>query len=292
VVFDDAGNLYGTAANNGDPTCQCGVVYKLTPSGNGWTFSVLHAFTSGKDGASPASSLSYCCGSLHGTTVGGGSYGRGTTFKLPVSGGFDSVRAFNGANGNQPWSSLDSIFGTTFAGGKYGAGNVYRLDFHIMNLHVFNPAKLLGTHPLGPVIGNNGGNLYGTAYDGGANGHGTVYELMWIPNLLRYKTLALHSFNLTDGSGPASGLVMDAAGNLYGATTVGGNANPNPDGVVFKLTPGLKNRWTETVLYNFSGGADGGELYGTLVSDAAGNLYGTGIRGGAHGRGVVFEIVQ
>jgi len=63
--------------------------------------------------------------------------------------------------------------------------------------------------------------------------------------------------------------------------TVGGTASPNPDGVVFKLTPGLNNKWTETVLYNFSGGTDGGELYGTLVSDAAGNLYGTGIRGGS-----------
>ena len=83
---------------------------------------------------------------------------------------------------------------------------------------------------------------------------------------------------------------MDAAGNLYGATVFGGTAGPSPDGVVFKLTPGPKNKWTETVLYSFSGGVDGGGLYGTIISDAAGNLYGVGIDGGANGAGVVFEV--
>ena len=94
---------------------------------------------------------------------------------------------------------------------------------------------------------------------------------------------------MADGAGPASGLVMDAAGNLYGTTTFGG-ADPGLDGVVFKLTPGLNNQWTETVLHSFSGGADGGAPYGTIVSDSAGNLYGTGIDGGTHGHGVVFEV--
>ena len=293
VVFDDAGNLYGTAANNGDPSCQCGVVYKLTPSGNTWTFSVLHAFVGGNDGASPSSSLTYCCGSLSGTTVGGGSHGRGTAFSLDVTGGFPFVIPFNGNNGNQPWASRTGRRGTTFLGGKYSAGNVYELTYarNARSTHVFNPAKPLGYHPLGPLLVDSNGNFYGTTYSGGTGGQGAVYGLLRIPNSTRYKPIALHGFTFTDGAAPASGLVIDAAGNIYGTTTVGGTASPNPDGVVFKLTPGLNNKWTETVLYNFSGGTDGGELYGTLVSDAAGNLYGTGIRGGAHGRGVVFEIV-
>ena len=88
----------------------------------------------------------------------------------------------------------------------------------------------------------------------------------------------------------ASGLVMDAVGNLYG-TTVFGGADPGLEGVVFKLTPGPKNQWSETVLHSFSGGVDGGAPYGTIVSDSAGNLYGTGIHGGEHGHGVVFEVV-
>lgn len=288
VVFDENGNIYGTASNGGDPTCQCGVVYKLTPSG---TFSVLHAFVGGNDGQQPASSIGYCCGCLHGTTVGGGSRGRGTTFELSVGGGTNYVTPFNGANGNEPWASMNGVFGTTYLGGKYSAGNVYRQDFRITNVHVFNPAKLLGTHPLGPVVEDNHANLYGTTYDGGIGGYGTVYELIWIPTLGHYKSIVVHGFTFTDGAGSASGLVMDATGNLYGATTVGGNAGVSPDGVVFKMTPGLKNKWTETVLYNFTGGADGGGLYGTIVSDAAGNLYGTGIDGGAHDHGVVYEVV-
>ena len=288
VVFDEAGNIYGTTSEGGDPVCQCGVVYKLTPSG---TFSIVHTFVGGNDGEFPATSLDYCCGYLHGTTVGGGSRGKGTAFEVSVAGGKNYVTPFNGTNGYQPWASLNRGIGTTFLGGRYSDGNVFRLDYHTKNLHVFNPAKLLGTHLLGPVIEDSHANLYGTAYDGGSGGYGTVYELMWIPTLGHYKPIVVHGFTFTDGAGPASGLVMDAAGNLYGATTIGGNAGISPDGVVFKMTPGLKNKWTETVLYNFSGDADGGGLYGTIISDAAGNLYGTGIDGGAHGHGVVYEVV-
>lgn len=292
VVFDEAGNLYGTAANGGDPGCQCGVVYKLTPSGNVWSFSVLHAFVGGNDGANPASSLTYCCGSVDGTTVAGGSHGRGTAFSMSATGGSPFIVPFNGKNGNQPWASSTGSHGTTYLGGKYSAGNVYELTFgrNARSTHVFDPAKPLGYNPLGPLLSDGKGSLFGTTYSGGAGGHGAVFGLIRIPITGHYKALALHGFNFTDGAAPDSGLVMDAAGNLYGTTTVGGTA-PNPDGVVFKLTPGLKDKWTETVLYNFSGGADGGELHGTLVSDAAGNLYGTGIRGGAHRRGVVFKIV-
>ncbi len=292
VIFDEAGNLYGTAANDGDPTCRCGTVFKLAPSGNGWTFSVVHAFTGGNDGASPASSLTYCCGSLSGTTLGGGSHGRGTAFYLPTSGGADFVIPFNGYNANQPWASLTGRHGTSFYGGKYSAGNVFELTYarNSRSTHAFDPTKPLGYNPLGALLPDGQGNLYGTTYSGGVGGHGAVYELMWIPTLGHYKPIALHGFAFTDGAGPASGLVIDAAGNLYGTTTFGGT-DPGADGVVFKLMPGLKNKWTETVLYSFSGGADGGALYGTLVSDAAGNLYGTGIDGGAHGHGVVYEVV-
>jgi uncharacterized repeat protein (TIGR03803 family) len=293
VVFDDAGNLYGAASQGGDPDCQCGVIYKLAPSGNEWTFSVLHALVGGNDGSVPASSLTYCCGFLRGTTVRGGSHGFGTAFSMNATGGFPFIVPFNGKNGNQPWAAPTGSHGTTYQGGKYSVGNVYELTFgrNARSTYVFNPAKPLGYHPLGPLLKDVKGNLYGTTYSGGIGGRGAVYGLFPIPGTSRYQPVALHGFTFTDGAGPASGLVIDAAGNLYGATVYGGTASPNADGVVFKLTPGLKNKWTETVLYNFSGGADGGDLYGTIVSDAAGNLYGTGIRGGAHGHGVVFKVI-
>jgi uncharacterized repeat protein (TIGR03803 family) len=292
VIFDDAGNLYGTAADGGDPDCQCGTVFKLVPSGSGWTFSVLHTFTGGTDGAIPAASLIFN-GRLGGTTVGGGSHGFGTAFYLPTSGGTDFVIPFNGYNANQPWASLTGSHGTSYYGGKYSVGNIFELTYghHSRSTHSFDPAKPLGYYPLGALLADGHGNLYGTTYSGGVGSHGAVYELIWNPTYGRYKPVALHGFTFTDGAGPASGLVIDAAGNLYGTTVFGGNADPNPDGVVFKLTPGPDNKWTETVLYNFSGGVDGGGLYGTIVSDAAGNLYGTGIDGGAHGHGVVFEVV-
>ena len=117
-----------------------------------------------------------------------------------------------------------------------------------------------------------------------------MFELIWNPNTGRFKPVALHGFSFNDGGGSASGLVMDAAGNLYGTTVAGGTA-PNAERVVFKLTPGPKNVWPETVLYSFNGDADGGAPYGTLISDTAGNLYGTGIRGGDFHNGVVFEVI-
>jgi uncharacterized repeat protein (TIGR03803 family) len=83
-------------------------------------------------------------------------------------------------------------------------------------------------------------------------------------------------------------VVLDTAGNLYG-TTVAGGADPGYAGTVFKLTPGAKNKWTETVLYSFSGGNDGSEPYASVVLDNAGNLYGTTYQGGAYNQGVVHD---
>jgi uncharacterized repeat protein (TIGR03803 family) len=290
VIFDGAGNLYGTAGNDGDPLCRCGVVYKLAPSGGGWTFSVLHAFTGDKDGAYPGAGLVLAGGDVGGTTVYGGADDCGTAFYLPVAGGSEKVFTLKCGNGNQPWANLTPPYGTSFAGGKHGVGNVFELGFRINNVHVFDPKKPLGYYPVGPVLQGKDGSLYGTTSAGGVGGGGAVYGLLVNPKTGRFKPAALHGFTYAEGSGPASGLVMDAAGNLYGATVFGGTAGPNPDGVVFKLTPGPKNKWTETVLYSFSGGADGGGLYGTIISDAAGNLYGVGIDGGAYGAGVVFEV--
>jgi uncharacterized repeat protein (TIGR03803 family) len=169
VTFDDAGNLYGTTAHGGDPNCRCGVVYKLTPSGTGWTFSILHSFTGGHDGALPAASLVFG-GILFGTTVGRGSYGRGTAFTLPTSGGSPFVIPFNGSNGNQPWTSLTGSHGTTLYGGKYSVGNVFELTFgrNSKSTYVFNPTKPLGYYPLGTLLADSKHNLYGTTSAGGS----------------------------------------------------------------------------------------------------------------------------
>ena len=96
-----------------------------------------------------------------------------------------------------------------------------------------------------------------------------------------------------DGSDSYAGLVMDAAGNLYGTTSSGGavNSPEGVDGTVFELIPAAGGAWTEKVIYSFGAtSTDGINPYAGLVFDAQGNLYGTTGLGGAHGEGTVFEL--
>jgi len=98
----------------------------------------------------------------------------------------------------------------------------------------------------------------------------------------------LHNFNTLDGSSPQSGLTMDAAGNLYGTTAEGGTYGA---GEVFELSPNGSGGWTETVLYSFTGGADGSTPFSSgVIFDSSGNLYGTTVTGGAKNKGAVFEL--
>jgi uncharacterized repeat protein (TIGR03803 family) len=297
LAIDEAGNLYGTAADGGDPSAQfCGTVFKLAPSNSGWTFTVLHSFTGGTDGCVPGSSLSYGGGYLFGTTVNGGPSNQGTAFRLPTSGGneFNAVFALN--NGNHPWGGIPGSYGTTFNGGASGVGNVYEWTYgrHLVSKHAFNSTSGAGHFPLGELLSEyqaGVSKMYGTTYSGGVGGQGAVYLLtasqykydVWLISVL-------HHFSGPDGANPGAGLVMDPAGNLYG-TTVFGGADPGSAGTVFKLTPGANNKWTHTLLYSFTGGADGGDIYSGVVLDSAGNLYGTAAGGGPAGvGGVVYEV--
>jgi uncharacterized repeat protein (TIGR03803 family) len=96
----------------------------------------------------------------------------------------------------------------------------------------------------------------------------------------------IYDFGTTAPNIPYSGVVSDAAGNLYGVAPLGSSGN---HGVVYELSL-VNGAWQATVLYNFTGGADGATPYATPVFDAAGNLYGTASGGGAHGYGVVFKL--
>jgi len=121
-----------------------------------------------------------------------------------------------------------------------------------------------GANPYGTLVRDPAGNLYGTTYQGGAPNFGTVFELE-----AGGKLKVLHRFKGgTDGANPYAGVTLDSAGNLYGTSYKGGAANA---GVVYKLDPSGE----ETVLYSFTGGADGANPYAGVILDAAGNLYGT-----------------
>src|SRR6266478_3520860 len=156
-----------------------------------------------------------------------------------------------------------------------------------------------GKNPAAAVIMDAAGNLYGTTVGGGANNAGVVFKLTQTGSGWTYKVL--YSFCsktlCADGGTPNAGLIMDAAGNLYGTTT-GGGPNQSTNGVVFKLAPNGSS-WTETVIYNFcsqTNCADGARPYASLIMDAGGNLYGTTAAGGngcyitTNGCGIVFEL--
>ena len=129
------------------------------------------------------------------------------------------------------------------------------------------------------------GNLYGSTALGGANGRGTVYKLT--PGSGGWTESVLYSFaGGADGASPEGSLVMDQAGNLYGTATYGGGSD---NGVVYELSP-TSGGWTQTVLYSFNGGNDGGEPLTGVLFDPAGNLYGATSQVGEDDTGVVYKL--
>jgi uncharacterized repeat protein (TIGR03803 family) len=174
-----------------------------------------------------------------------------------------------------------NLYGTTSGTGGSNAGTVFKLapDGTETVLHSFGVND--GAYPYGSLIMDAKGTLYGTAILGGTGGMGTAFKVT-IQGKGTSKLSVLHAFSGSDGAQPYAGLIMDSAGNLYGTTYSGGAFNA---GTVFKLTPKGK----ESVLYSFSGGADGNAPYlGALIMDENGNLYGTTSTGGRYG--VIFKV--
>jgi len=152
-------------------------------------------------------------------------------------------------------------------------------------LHSFTCAD--GRQPMGRLLLDGAGNLYGMTTYGGALGEGTVFELTPGQNGTWTESVLYSFTGGTDGGAPTwSGLAFDATGNLYGTTVSGGLGY----GVVFELAPNLDGTWTESVLYSFSGGEDGAAPMTVPVFDQAGNLYGTTTAGGAYGGGTAFML--
>jgi uncharacterized repeat protein (TIGR03803 family) len=302
LVADPAGDLYGTA--NGGAFAPEGCVFELLQTSSGWIEKVLYSFTGGTDGAGPDSGLLLGSnGTLFGTTVTGGAYGRGTVFELtPTSSGEWSetvLHSFGSGNdGAAPQSNLifdskGNLYGTTAAGnGKRGGGSVFRLSpgsggWNETVLYLF-PSQIGGPDgdgAIGGVVMDKVGNLYGVTLGGGAYGAGAVFELA-LTKGGRYKESIIHSFDVTDGFVPQSGLSIDRQGNLWGTTSSGGGGCQC--GVVFELQK-TGNAWTETVVHAFNG-TDGGNALGPVAFDSLGNLYVVGMSGGANGQGTVIEL--
>jgi uncharacterized repeat protein (TIGR03803 family) len=213
------------------------------------------------------------------------------------------------ADGDSPQAGLlidgvGSLFGTTAFGGVHASGTVFELQ-HDPNTHSFTYILLYefcsqngcgdGSDPVSSLIMDAAGSLYGTTASGGAFNKGTVFELSFDATAKRWTETVLHSFcaenGCADGAVPEARLVMDPAGNIYGATGSGGSA---AEGTVFELSfDPVGQKWKETVLHSFCSErncADGASPLAGLIIDAAGNLYGTTFLGGAHGKGTVFEL--
>jgi uncharacterized repeat protein (TIGR03803 family) len=312
LIFDAAGNLYGTTVWGGGSGCGgpgCGTVFELTPgTGGTWTETVLHSFTnSGNDGGEPYAGLIFdAAGNLYGTTVGGG-YGWGIVYELtPGAKGMwtESVLytfAVGGHNqkGAMPFAGLifdaaGNLYGTTSEGGASGmgcGGNGCGTVFQLAPggtetvLHFFNDNGTDGYNPQVGLVFDTAGNLYGTTVYGGAHSNGMLFQLVPGRNGT-WTEKVLCSFHYPQY--PEASLILDAAGNLYGTTAEGG---AHGYGTVFQLAPGTNGKWTEKVLHSFNAnGKDGWYPTAGLIFDAAGNLYGTTTEGGAYGRGTAFQL--
>jgi len=261
LVFDAAGNMYGTSSGGGQ--YSGGTVFKLSPTGGGWTKTVIHDFGNGNDGSGPWSGLVFDkAGNLYGTTT---------------EGGFSGCKS------------------------PYGCGTVYRLtpsgDSWTESVIYYFHGQSDGSAIYAPPIIDDAGNLYGSASDQGPNGGGTVFELS--PSAGGWTFNLLYAFDYSEDElwpGPRGKLVMDPAGTLYGVTSLDGGRNT---GTIFKLVPS-GGGYAYSTLYTFCSQpscTDGWGPLSGLARDADGNLYGTTVGGGDtgpacgnEGCGVVFKF--
>jgi uncharacterized repeat protein (TIGR03803 family) len=281
------------------------VVYKLDTLGKE---TVLYSFTGGADGGTPyAGAILDSSGNLYGTATFGGATGAGVVYKINTAGQETVLYSFTGGTyGGNPYGAgvifdaAGNLYGTTtFGPGTFGPGVVYKLSPSGQETVLYTFCSLSGCadglYPGAGVIRDSAGNLYGTTEDGGdsacyGSGCGVVFKLD-----SSGQETALYAFTGGADGGQqfygyfSAGLIRDPAGNLYGTTFQGGEGacvNTYACGVVFKVNPSGQ----ETVLYTFTGGADGGNPYAGLIGDSAGNLYGTTYSGGEHNGGVVFKL--
>ena len=306
LTFDTAGNVYGATYDGGSH--GAGAVFQLSPNQDGtWTENVLHQFTWGKDGAEPRTVPFFDAqGNLFGSVAYGGRYGCGAIYEM--SPGADNkwtykvIHQFKGQPACSPWVGLipdktGNLYGTTRneVGGcnnpPNDCGTIFRLTptaegkWTYKVIHKFIGGKGGADPSISGLIFDDNGALYGTTEHQGAYNSGVFYRLTPSAND-KWSYRVLHQFKKSDGLYPNGRLVRDATGALYGTACQGGAYDY---GTVYKMTPNADGTWTFSVIYVFSG-PDGGASLGGLLTDAAGNLYGSSVVGGTYGYGTVFEI--
>lgn len=243
LVFDNFGNIFGTAGGGGD--IGSGVVYVLTHSGAGWQESVLYSFDQPGDGVEPQSGILFNSdGGLSGTTVEGGAQGKGTVYELTASlSGWVISRQHDIANeGSSPYAGLiqdqlGNVYGATLSGGPGNGGTIFQLatsggQWSSSIIGTFSPLGGQGLGAFSSLTMDASGSLYGTTETDGAQGYGSVFKLVqqngsWVQT-------TLYDFaGGSDGCNPSGGVTLAPGSNLYG-TTQGCGAGY---GVVWEIAP-------------------------------------------------------
>ncbi|HTS38725.1 MAG TPA: choice-of-anchor tandem repeat GloVer-containing protein [Candidatus Solibacter sp.] len=293
VIRDSAGNIFGTTTN---PSTIFKIDAKLKES-------VLFNINGSSLGDFPTGSLTQdAAGNLYGIAE-GGSGGAGVIYKLSPQGQETILFAFQGGLHNTTPKSPaggvllgknGNIFGAAQFGNKQkcfiGCGSIFRLDstgtMHF--LHVFT-GGIDGANPIGPLVQDAAGNLYGVAQSGGdltcpefflnaGDGCGVVFKIA-----TDHTFTVLHTFaGGADGAVPQGGLLLDKNGNLFGTAVEGGIAE---NGTVYEIA----QDGTYTVVHRFTQ-AEAKNPNGGLVEDASGNLFGTAQLGGDQNLGTVFQL--
>jgi uncharacterized repeat protein (TIGR03803 family) len=287
------------------------------------TFTVIHNFTGGQDGAFPLAGLTIdSAGNLYGTTAGipfldpvvSSASTNGTVFQLTKTGSgwlFRPLYDFAGGNdGSAPEARVafgpdGSLYGTTAAGGingpcfalpLTGCGTVFNLKPPATGcktaLCAWTETVVYrftggadGGSPFSTVVFDQAGSIYATTAGGGTSDQGSVFKLT--PSGSTWTENVLYSFNGgNDGGSPRGGVIFDTAGNLYGTTPFFG---ANFRGTIFELIPSGTG-WAESTLYSFQGSNDGSAPYASLIFDSSGNLYGATTTQGPGGGGTAFQL--
>jgi len=295
LVFDRAGNLYGTTNVGG--AHNAGTVFIMSPaSGGQWRERVLYSFTGGADGANPQSGVFLDnSGHLYGTTTTGGTYGQGVVYRVSLAGvPLETALHSFGSSGDgvNPTGSVvadasGNLYGTTYAGGAYGYGTVYELSPPVNGsgwtetvLHSFPGGEDDGLNPTGGLVLSPYGYLIGAAEHGGqvslqcqSGNCGALFRLVQEPGF-GWVEGAFVFFETYPGANPIGPVKLQSTTgvteNIYFSVLTGGNGT----GAVMDAIPIEYGRWLAFPLADLPN-----DLYlqsnGGLAQDRQGNLYGT-----------------